>query len=334
MPALGQIRQAEQKGGEQHARRKAEQVMQTQEEYRRLAEEQRRDLANSTPAFTPARMNVDVQMVLAKSELKNFAEAKAATVASIADGDPVWLFVKFNGKLGQWVYKLRDGSGGERYLIFVEYGPQGDSTAKSHSILEFTKADLNASELRFSLSPGKAGHNNALGIFIKNIANSRPGRWMNEIRFTNVPGFPRSSTDYLAKVGFIADFTKGIAKYPKMTSVFESMVLRDTTDETKLPIEGKFRDDIVRAELTGRLAMEGISPSRIYFSGDNWLEYSDNPVDQRQFRTITATFKYTREQACFYGLAIIKQSYKPMEETYGDTRIELKKDLPTACTAD
>jgi hypothetical protein len=108
MPALGQIRQAEQKGGEQHARRKAEQVMQTQEEYRRLAEEQRRDLANSTPAFTPARMNVDVQMVLAKSELKNFAEAKAATVASIADGDPVWLFVKFNGKLGQWVYKLRD----------------------------------------------------------------------------------------------------------------------------------------------------------------------------------------------------------------------------------
>ncbi len=316
---------------DERSRDKAEQVRRTEEEYKQLASDQNQ--GNVLPAFTPARMNVDVQMVIAKTEFKNFAEAKAAPITPIADGDAAWLFVKFNGKLDRWVYRHRDGASGERYLIFVEYGPQGDSTAKSHSIIEFKKSELAATELKFSLSPGKAGHNNALAIYIKNIAASRPGRWNNELRFTNNPGFPRGPEDYLAKAGFVADFTKGIAKYPKMVASFESMILRDAIDETKLPIEGKFNDEALRTELAARLLVEGIGPTKVYFSGDTWLEYSDDPTSQRQYRTVTATFRYERDTTCLYGTAVFIQTFKPMEDRYGDTKITLKRDLPTLCTA-
>lgn len=330
LPAVGQIRQAQGKTADERQREKTEQVLRTDEEYKQLANRQ----GSNSPAFLPARMNVDVQMVIAKTEFKNFAEAKAAPVAAIGDGEPVWLFVKFNGKLGQWVYRLRDGNGGERYLIFVEYGPQGDSTAKSHSIIEFHKKDLAATELKFSLAPGKAGHNNSLAIFIANISKSTPGRWMNEIRFANNPGFPRGPQDYLAKAGFAADFTKGFTKYPKMPGVFESMVLRDSTDETKLPLEGKFNDEALRSELFSRLAADTVTPTRVYFAGDAWHEYSEEGTSQRQFRTVTAVFPYRREQTCLYGIATITQTYKVMEDTYGDTKIAFKKDLPTPCIAE
>lgn len=311
-----------------------ERINQKTEQINRAEAERRQLEANekgSLPAFYPSVMNVDVQLALTKLEYKNFAEAKPNMATQIADGDSAWLFVKFNGKVQKYVYTLRNADGTERYLIFVEYGPQGDSTAKSHSILEFRKDELTATELKLSLSPGKAGNNNSLAIFIKNIAASKPGRWNNELRFTNNPSFPRGINDYLAKTAFVADFTKGFTKYPRMLSTFDSMVLRDTTDETKLPIEGKFDDTLVRTALVQKIAGEGIAPSRVYFSGDNWLEYSDLPISQRQFRTVTGVFQYQNGTSCLYGTATITQPYIVMDDRYGESTITLKTDLPTPC---
>ncbi len=306
---------------------KKQQIERTEAETRQLEANNKA----SQPAFYLAVMNFDVQMVLTKTDSKNFAEAQAKIPAQVMDGDNVFLFVKFREKLQRNVYTLRSSDGTERYLIFVEYGPQGDSTAKSHSILEFRKDELSASELKFSLSPGKAGNNSSLAIFIKNIATSKPGRWSNEIRFTNNPAFPRGANDYLAKVGFVADFTKGFVKYPKMLTSYESMVLRDTTDESVLPIEGKFADPHVRTELEQRLTADGITPSRIYFSGDRWSEYSDLPANQRQFRSITGVFQYQQDNTCLYGIATITQPYAPMDDRYGDSMITIKKDISTPC---
>lgn len=311
-----------------------ERINQKTEQINQAEAERRQSEVNektSLPAFYPAAMNVDVQLALTKLEYKNFAEAKPNIAVQVADGDPAWLFVKFNGKLQKYVYTLRNADGTERYLIFVEYGPQGDSTAKSHSILEFRKDELTATELKFSLSPGKAGNNSSLAIFIKNVATSKPGRWNNELRLTNNPNFPRGINDYLAKTEFVADFTKSFTKYPKMLTTFDSMVLRDTTDETKLPIEGKFADTLVRTALVQQIAGEGIAPSRVYFAGDNWLEYSDMPTSQRQFRVITGIFQYQKGTSCLYGTATLTQPYIAMDERYGESTITLKKDMTTPC---
>ncbi len=312
---------------EERTNNKKEQIERTEAETRQLEANNKASLS----AFYPAVMNVDVQLVLTKLDSKNFAEAKLKVATQIADGDPVFLFVKFREKLQRYVYTLRNADGTERYLIFVEYGPQGDSTAKSHSILEFRKDELTATELKFSLSPGKAGNNSSLAIFIKNISASKPGRWNNEIRFANSPAFPRGPNDYLAKTAFVADFTKGFTKYPKMVSTFESMVLRDTIDESVLPIEGKFADLAIRTALEQKLIAEGIAASRVYFSGDRWFEYSDLPASQREFRSITGVFQYQKDQTCLYGVATITQLYAPMDDRYGDSTITIRKEISTPC---
>ena len=312
---------------EERTNSKKEQIERTEAETRQLESNNKASL----PAFYPAVMNVDVQLALTKSDSKNFAEAKLKVATQIVDGDSAFLFVKFREKLQRYVYTLRNSDGMERYLIFVEYGPQGDTTAKSHSILEFRKDDLIATELKFSLSPGKAGNNNSLAIFIKNIASSKPGRWSNEIRFANSPAFPRGPNDYLAKTAFVADFTKGFTKYPKMQTTFDSMVLRDTIDESVLPIEGKVADLAIRTALEQKLIADGITPSRVYFSGDRWSEYSEMPASQRQFRFITGVFQYQKEQTCLYGVATITQSYSPMDDRYDESTITIKKDIPTPC---
>lgn len=314
------------------AEERRERLLQAEEE-RKRAEDEANAKTPAQPVITPAVMNVDVQMVLAKLEYKDFAAAKPFNVNRIADGDPLWLYVKFNGDLGKYVYTLRGQDGTDRYILFVEFGPQGDVTAKSHYLLEFSKDDLKLKELKVSLSPGKAGRNNALPIFIRNVGTSRPGLWNNEIRITRTPGFPRGLNDYLAKAGFTCDFSRGLAKYPKMIDTFRSMVLRNTVDEATLPIEGKFDNTLTRTALVERIAAEGIAPSRVYFAADNWQEYSDIPMSVRQYRTVTGVFLYQRAGSCFYGTADITQTYDAMNDAFGDTKFSVKKDIAVPCTA-
>lgn len=322
-----QIRQAQGKTLDDKVREKTEQIERTEAE-RRAAES---GSGKEAPEPKKAVMNVDVQMALTKLEYKNFAEAMPNIAKEIIDGDDLWLFVKFNGKLEQYVYRLQ-GETGERYLLFVEYGPEGDVTAKSHSILEFKKEELNQTELKMSLSPGRAGSNKSLAIFIKNVAASKPGRWSNELRITNTVAIPRGFTDYLAKAAFVCDFTRGFTKYPKMLNTFESMVLRDTLDETKLPIAGTFDDGELRIAISDRLAAEKISPTRIYFAGERWREYSDQPTDQRQYRTVTGVVQYNSGAKCLYATATVLQVYDQAAKHYGTSIIALRKDLPTACS--
>ena len=320
--ALGQFPQM------QRAEERRQQMIRADEERQRAEA----DGKPKQPVITPAVMNVDVQLVLAKLEYKTFAAAKPFATTRVADGDPLWLYIKFNGNLGRYAHTMRNPEGGERYVLFVEYGPQGDVTAKSHYMLEFRKDELAMTEIKLSLSPGKAGHNNALPIFIRNVGTSRPGLWNNELRITRTPGFPRSINDYLAKAAFTCDFSRGLIKYPAMIDTFRSMVLRDTLDETKLPLEGKFNNTLTRTALIEMIASEGIAPSRVYFAGDNWQEYSDLPTSVRQYRTITGTFLYQNAGGCFYGTGEITQTYDAMNDAFGETKINLRKDIAISCT--
>ena len=104
--------------------------------------EKEKTKANS-PTYPPAKMNIDVQMVLTNSERKDFADAKTAAVTKVADGDPLWLYVKFNGTLERYVYRS-DSPDGESYMLFLEIGPAGELTGKNHYILNFDRSDLAA----------------------------------------------------------------------------------------------------------------------------------------------------------------------------------------------
>ena len=286
------------------------------------------------PVPRAAVMNVDVQVILSKTEHKTFAEAKAAEAKKIVDGEPLWLYIKFfKGKLGDYVLTTRHPDDPEklRYTLFAELAPRGDITALNQYSIQFAKEDLIANEVKISLAPALFGRNKSIPVFLMTSGAAKAGVWNNEFRVTNTVSVPRALSANLASVPVTLDFSGGITKYRKMDSEYNSIVLRGTTDLSKMPVAGTFFSEQLAAKVTEALGAEGITPDRIYFSGDDWQEYASSGMGMKKLRKIFATFAYRSADKCLYGVAEIVQNYDFMQSKYGESEIKLQKDLPIPC---
>jgi hypothetical protein len=278
-------------------------------------------------------MNVDVQIVLSKAEHKTFAEAKAAEAKKLVDGEPLWLYVKFKSRLGDYVVTTRNPDDNEklRYTLYAEVAPRGDITALHQYAIRFAKEDLAATEVKINLAPGMFGRNKSIPVFLLTSGGAKTGVWNNELRLTNTVAIPRAMTENLATTPITLDFSGGTAKYKKMDSEYNSIVIRGTTDVTKLPVAGTFFSNALSAAITERLATENIRPSKIYFSGDDWQELASFGASTSRTKRVFATFTYRRGEQCFYGVAEVIESYDFLESKFGPAEIKLQKDLPASC---
>ncbi|MEO8572406.1 MAG: hypothetical protein ABI481_00430 [Pyrinomonadaceae bacterium] len=294
---------------------------------RRLAEE------SNLPVPKAAVMNVDVQIVLSKADHKTFAEAKAAEAKKIVDGEPLWLYVKFKSKLGDYVLTARNPDDPEklRYTLFAEIGPRGDITAQSQYTLLFNKEDLPATELKINLAPGLFGRNKSIPVFLITSGVAKPGLWNNEFRLTNNVSMPRALTSNLATAPVTLDFVGGTAKYKKMDADYVSIILRGSPDVAKLPIAGTFYNEGLKLKIMDTLAAEEIRPEKVYFSGDDWQEFASTGMSMSKTRRVFATFTYRRADQCFYGVAEVTSNYDFMTSKFGEAEIKLQKDFPASC---
>lgn len=298
------------------------------------AEHDRR-LAESDKLPTPKKavMNVDVQMVVTKAEYRSFAEARAAAAGKFLDGEPAWLFVRFNGKLGDYVLTTRDPDDPEKllYTLFAELAPRGDVTALHQVTLRFAKEDLALPELKINLAPGSFGRNKSIPSFLQTAGEARSGVWNNEVRLTNNTTVPRDLTENLATAAVTLDLSSGGVRYRKMESEYDSMVIRGSTDPARLPVPGTFFNESLRSRIAARVEAEGIKPAKIYFSGDGWLESASFAVETRKSRKVFATVTYRSGEKCFYRLARVVEQYDFVRGKYGETQIALEEALPLAC---
>jgi hypothetical protein len=285
------------------------------------------------PEPKPAVMNVDVQMTLSKAEHKTFAEAKAAEVKKVVDGEPLWLHLKFKNRLGDYVVTTRDEADPEklRYTLFFEIAPRGDINALYQYVIRFSKEDLAASEIKINLAPGVFGRNKSLPVFLMTTSGVKSGVWNNEFRLTNSVAVPRGLTDNLASSPLTLDFAGGTTKYRKMDAEYPSLILRGSTDLTKLPVAGTFYSDAISAKINEKLAAENIKPTRVYFSGDDWQELASFGANPSRIKKVFATFTYRRGEACFYGIAEVVESFDFMQSKFGEAEVRLQKDLPAPC---
>ena len=296
--------------------------------------DRRLEESGTLPVPKPAVMNVDVQVVLSKVEHKTFAEAKAAEAKKIVDGEPLWMYVKFKSKLGDYVLTTRHPDDPEklRYTLFAEIGPRGDVTAQNQYAIQFIKEDLPATELKINLAPGIFGRNKSIPVFLMTSGAAKPGVWNNEFRLTNAVTMPRPLTSNLANVPLNLEFPGGVTKYKKMDSEYISIILRGSTDLTKLPIAGNFFSEKLRLRIAEKLATENIKPERIYFSGDDWQEFSSFGLTMSKSRRIFATFTYRQGEQCFYGVSDVTENYDYMQSKFSEAEIKVQKDLPIPCT--
>ena len=312
-------------------RKRVEQSVKTasdREHDRRLAE------SSTLPVPKPAVTNVDVQVVLSKSEHKTFAEAKAAEAKKIVDGEPLWMYVKFKSKLGDYVLTTRDADDYEklRYTLFAEIGPRGDITAQSQYAIQFAKEDLLANELKINLAPGLFGRNKSIPVFLMTSAAAKNGVWNNEFRLTNTTAMPRPATASLSNVPVTLDFVGGTTKYKKMDADYISIILRGTTDVAKMPVAGTFFNENLKLKITDALTAENIKPEKLYFSGDDWQELSSFGLSMSRTRRVFATFTYRQAEQCFYGVAEVAENYDFMQSKFSEPEIKFQKDFAIPCT--
>ncbi len=318
----------------ERSRRRMDALIQSDEDRQhdqRLAEA---DRAAALPVPKRAVMNVDVQMVLSKADVKTFAEAKAAEAKKVTDGEPLWMYVKIKSKLGDYVLTTRNPDDPEklRYTIYAEVAPRGDVTALHQFAIQFAKEDLPATEFMISLAPALFGRNKSIPVFLTTSNGINSGVWNNEIRLTNSLAIPRALTDNLAAAPVTLDFSAGSAKYRKLFSDYDSIILRGTTDLTKLPAPGTFFSEPLKAQLSTKLTSEGIQPIRIYFSGDDWQESASFVPSMKRTRKVFATFTYRRAEQCYYGVAEIAENFDLMNGKFAEAEINLQKDLAVPCT--
>ena len=121
------------------------------------------------------------------------------------------------------------------------------------------------------------------------------------------------------------------AKYKKIASEYDSIILRGTTDVSKLPVAGTFFNQRLSAAISEKLAAENITPGKIYFSGDDWQESATGGFPQTRSRKIFATFTYRSGESCMYGVAEVVQKFELMESKFGDAEISIRKNLPAQC---
>jgi hypothetical protein len=139
-------------------------------------------------------------------------------------------------------------------------------------------------------------------------------------------------TDNLAVSEFTFNFQRNFSKYPKMRQDFTSMMLRGTTNASVLPLPGGFYNLPIKLAITNKLKSDAISPVRVYFASDNWLEYGPSALHKERVREVFAVFTYRAGAACNYGVAKVSQKYDPMADRFVDGGIEITKALPLACT--
>lgn len=332
-PLFGQIQQAE------RAKERRERLIQASAERERQKEAQ----AGKVPAAVKTRsavMNVDVRIVLTRNEYKSFAEAQSNAVGRIADGEPLWLNIKFNGRLGDYVFAEPDSdvTGKARYVLFTEIGPQGDVTALTQFTLVFSPAELAATELKINLAPGIFGKNKSIPLLLKTADNARPGVWQNEFRIANTAAIPRGPNDFLAKSPVTLDLSGSHEKYRQMWAEYNSIILRGTADTVKMPIQGQFFSSEIKSEVEAKLKPAGIVPARFYFSGEDWEEVAssafslqDPTFSPKRERRVFATYTYQKFGSCLYGVADVTQAFDETSAKFMTSSIDLTNDYPIDC---
>jgi hypothetical protein len=280
-----------------------------------------------------ATVNNRIGAVLSKGDYKSFDEAEPNAATRVVDGDLLWLYLKFNGTLADHVHKneYADNDGNISYVLFFDIGAQGETSSYANGSLVFKKDELNVSELKIALAPGRPGRNKSLELFLATVGGGRPGVWQNEIRVSNNPSLSDRNGEYLARIPITCDVSDGLPKYRAMDNEYREIVRKGTVEDNKMPVATAYVNNPVKAQILAKLKTEGIVPAKIFFTTDGWTEYLDSQSNVKQDRKLYAAYLYKKGADCLYGIAEVTQNYSYYTAGYGESNIIFRKDYPIAC---
>lgn len=163
------------------------------------------------------------EVVVTKKPVASLAEAKAAAISEVADGDDVYIYLKGPQPLSTYSEVVKQAGQPVMYKLLVEVTPKGDKRAFDTCMWYLTPAEAAKSEIALGLSPVSARGLDADGYlqttkmlcWLRAVGSDGKdaGRWENQILWASAVQGQIGNT--IASAPLTANLPNGFPKYNK-----------------------------------------------------------------------------------------------------------------------
>lgn len=292
-------------------------------------------------------MSSNGNIIYTNKEYKNYAEASSNSITEVKDGDELWMYVKLDKPLSNYIdiHKFTDGDGnlielhsfqivigpkGETYPEFAEqkiYVNSGKNIDKDESrkSAHFTRLDVDPSTTtEFKLILSKYLRRKSTSIFLKAVGGGSAGKWDNEIRLVH-----KNKSITFANGPIMCNVEDGIAKYRKLWKEYETVIDKGDVADNTLPPTGKFTDAKLKVKILEKLKAHKGLPQSLNFTFDDWQVVGE---DNGKSRKMYAYALYKQNGKCSYTMVEVTQIMTVFQSTWSEPEIHFyKEDSPIEC---
>jgi hypothetical protein len=266
------------------------------------------------------------QMIFTNLEYANFNEALPHAIKEVKDGEKLWMYVKLPNPIGSYAFSssFTDNAGNAVETIgftiitmtienpnepSIGYGEQnvfikgGDKAEGGYIVKKSGNVYLKnidaqkATEFKLCLSeyiPHKSSY-----TFLKAVAGkkSKAGKWQTLFILTG------KDQERFLESEIISNVENGFPQYRKAWNAYEDIVVNGDIADNKLPPTGKFNDETLKKQIINEAKNMSITPEKVVFTEDAWLESVTNNASLPRQKQIHAYISYKKNGKCFYAMA-------------------------------
>jgi hypothetical protein len=271
-------------------------------------------------------------IVFTAREHASFAEAGAAAVTRVMDGDPLWMYLRLSGPLTTYLHSdpnNRDHDGTARKFILLGIGAK-ETPHVDYMVCNLipTPEETASGELRVSLSPGNVRKGPSLTCFLEIAAGFEPRLRELEIRLYSKVGDERK---VIGRGAITLDLANGKTEYTHLLTDFRKRISKGAPNLNAIPRKGTFKDPTWMGRALVDIQAKGIHPSKIYYTSDDWHVQFKKGTDQRERRSLHGVYTYECQGRCFYGVFEVIQNWSEQRGQFIETHVNLPNSLPVAC---
>lgn len=312
-----------------------------------LRTESKNQIQENIQEKSKKNMSEKANMIYANKEYKNFEEASAHSIKEIKDGDDVWMYVKLDKPLSNYIdvdkYTDSDGNLIELHSFHIIIGPKGETYPEFAQQRVYVNAGKNidkdpsirsafvgrldidpSTTTDFKILLSKYLRRTSTTVLLQAVGGGNAGRWDNEIRLVH-----KNKTITFANAPILCNVVDGIAKYRKAWKEYENVIQNGDIADNVLPPTGKFTDAKLKVKILEKLKTHKGLPHSLNFTFDDWEIVID---DNGRRRKVYAYALYKQNGKCSYTMVEVEQIMTVFQSTWSEARIHFyKEDSPIEC---
>lgn len=249
-------------------------------------------------------------IVFTKAKYDNYSAAKSHSVNEIKDGDPLWMYVKFDKPVKNYAVFNEYAHDGKPYSLTLGVGPKNDENREFYKEeIGFSETDLSKNEIELNLAPGSFGKDKASRIILNTVAGSRAaaGVWENALR---IYSYTKGEKKVYGSEPITFNVPDGTRIYTKNNEYFPYILEKERVPANQMGGKGYFAEAAVIDAMKKAIKAKGINFSNFKIGTNSWNEKGNK-------RHVYGNFFYNKDGKCYFGIVYADQ--KKSGSSWGPT---------------